>query len=140
MEEKRTKYTWRLSLVVNFISVALLIIVFEILKNTGQNNWLVLLEITLLAIAIASFIYAFANTGLFKFTHTKFSALDEREVQIINKSLRYSYSIFTILVLVIIYVYAIIKNGPIDVVIAAGLLYFAHVLPAGILGWTQKRN
>ncbi|MDX2442579.1 MAG: hypothetical protein QNK30_02155 [Bacteroidales bacterium] len=140
MQERKTKYPWRLSLIINFTSVALLIIVFEILKNTGQNNWLVLLEIALLAIAIASFIYTFANTGLFKFTHTKYSSLDEREVQLINRALRYSYSIFTILVLVIIYVYAIIENGPIGVVIAAGLLYFAHILPAGILGWTQKRN
>ncbi len=140
MQERKTKYPWRLSLIINFTSVALLIVVFEILKNTGQNNWLVLLEIALLAIVIASFIYTFANTGLFKFTHTKYSALDEREVQLINRALRYSYSIFTILVLVIIYVYAIIENGPIDVVIAAGLLYFAHILPAGILGWTQKMN
>ncbi len=70
MQERKTKYPWRLSLIINFTSVALLIVVFEILKNTGQNNWLVLLEIALLAIVIASFIYTFANTGLFKFTHT----------------------------------------------------------------------
>ena len=140
MEENKTKYPWRLSLIVNFTSILLLIIVFEILKKTGPDNWLVFLEILFLAIAIVSFMYAFVMTGLYKFTHRKYSTLDEREVQVVNKALRYSYSIFTILVLVIIYVYAIFENGPIDVVIAAGLLYFAHMLPAGILGWNQKGN
>ena len=65
MEENKTKFPWRLSLIVNFTSILLLIIVFEILKKTGPDNWLVFLEILFLAIAIVSFMYAFVMTGLY---------------------------------------------------------------------------
>ena len=138
MENNAIKPKGKTVLLINFSSIIILVVVFEILKNSGQNNLLLVAEAALLAIAITSFIYAFIKTGLFKFTHTNFSKLDEREVKIIGNALRYSYSLFTIAVLVIIYLYAILENGPIDVVIAAGFLYFAHTLPAAIILWTEK--
>ena len=138
MENNAIKPKRKTALLINYSSIILLVVVFEILKNSGQNNLLLVAEAALLAIAITSFIYAFIKTGLLKFTHTNFSKLDEREVKVISNALRYSYSLFTIAVLVIIYLFAIVENGPIDVVIAAGLLYFAHTLPAAIMFWTEK--
>jgi hypothetical protein len=38
----------------------------------------------------------------------------------------------------IIYGFALAERGPIDVVIAACLLYLAHILPAAIVGWKEK--
>lgn len=58
--------------------------------------------------------------------------------QVMLNSLKYSYSAFTIIVLVIVYGFAIAEQGPIDVVIAACLLYIAHTLPAAIVGWKEK--
>lgn len=138
--EKGSKTKGRAALIINFCSVIFLIVVFEILKNANQNALLVFLLLALLAIAISSFIYAYIQTGSFKFVHAKSEKMDERETQLVGKALRYSYSFFTIVVLVIIYVYALVENGPIDVVIAAGLLYFAHTLPAAILTWWGKTN
>ena len=59
--------------------------------------------------------------------------LDERQIQVILKATRISYSIFVIVVLILIYGFALIAKGPIDVVIAAYLFYLAHLLPASIL-------
>lgn len=59
--------------------------------------------------------------------------LDERQIQVILKATRISYSIFVIVVLILIYGFALIAKGSIDVVIAAYLLYLAHLLPASIL-------
>ena len=56
----------------------------------------------------------------------------------VSNSLRVSYSVFTIVTMLIIYAFAVIEKGPIDVVVAAGLLYFAHILPTALLGWTGK--
>lgn len=137
---KGSKTKGRAALLINFSSVISLIVVFEIIKNTSQKTFLVILLLALLAISISSFINAFIQTGSFKFVHTKFEKLDERETQLVGNALRYSYSFFTIAVLVIIYVYALAENEPIDVVIAAGLLYFAHTLPAAFLTWWGRTN
>jgi hypothetical protein len=58
--------------------------------------------------------------------------------QVMLNSLKYSYSVFTIIVLVIVYGFAIAEQGPVDVVIAVCLLYIAHTLPAAIVGWKEK--
>lgn len=70
--------------------------------------------------------------------HTSSKNLDEREMQVVLNALRYSYSIFTIVCLLIIYVFAIVEYQPIDVLLAGGLLYLAHSLPAAIVGWNEK--
>ena len=44
----------------------------------------------------------------------------------------------TIAVIVIVYFFAILGLGPFDVVVAATLLYLAHILPTSILAWTEK--
>jgi len=59
-------------------------------------------------------------------------------MQVMLVSLKYSYSIFSIVTLIIIYGFAVVEQGPIDVVIAACLLYLAHTLPAAITGWKEN--
>ncbi len=70
--------------------------------------------------------------------HTSSKNLDEREMQVVLNALRYAYSIFAIICLIIIYAFAIAEYQPIDVLLAGGLLYLAHTLPAGIVGWKEK--
>ncbi len=138
MEKEISKSKRRIGLLINFTSIISFIVVFEILKKSGPGVYLFIIESVLAGVAIVSFVYVFVKTGLWKITHTRFEKLDEREIQIFTNSLRYSYSIFVITTLVIIYTYALVAQGPIDVVIAAGLLYIAHTLPAAILAWTAK--
>ena len=70
--------------------------------------------------------------------HTSLKNLDEREMQVVLNALRYAYSIFAIICLIIIYAFAIAEYQPIDVLLAGGLLYLAHTLPAAIVDWNEK--
>ncbi|NQV18553.1 MAG: hypothetical protein HQ534_08425 [Armatimonadetes bacterium] len=78
-------------------------------------------------------------SNLWKLTHTDYKKLDERERQLVFKATTYSYSIFTIICLVIIYIFNLVGLAIIDVVMAACLLYIAHILPASIIAWNEKQ-
>jgi hypothetical protein len=42
------------------------------------------------------------------------------------------------MVIIMIYLFAIFGLGPLDVMMAATLLYLAHILPVSILAWKEK--
>ncbi len=86
----------------------------------------------MLLICIITFIPAFYKTGIFQFTHRSIIKLDERELQLSSWSLRYAYTIFTIVSILVLYVF-IFANLSIDVVVIAGLIYLANVLPGSVL-------
>ncbi len=87
--------------------------------------------------AIMTFIKAFIHTGLWKMVHSN-KDLDERQNQVLLGALKNSYSVFTISVLLLVYGFALFDKQPIDVLLAACLLYVAHILPAAIIGWKEK--
>ena len=64
--------------------------------------------------------------------------LDEREVSVVLNGLKYSYSIFTITIIILLYVVAFLNLQIFDVMFAGGLLYLAHILPAVVIGWYEK--
>jgi uncharacterized Tic20 family protein len=99
-----------------------------------------LAEIIPLIGLIISFKTAFGISNLWKLTHTSFSKLDEREMQLVYKATTYSYSIFTILCIAMIYIINLLGLAIIDVVAAACLLYIAHILPASIIAWNDKTS
>jgi hypothetical protein len=130
----------RWGVIINYSALILAVFAFEIIKyGVGLPSWIgfSLLGIFLL-ILILSFTYTFGNTGMWMLAHKKTGNLDEREIQVVTNAVRLSYSIFTIMVIVIVYLFAILGMGPFDVVIAATLLYLAHILPSSILAGTEK--
>ena len=86
---------------------------------------------------ITTFLKAFIHSGLWKMVHSN-NNLDERQTQVLLNALKNSYSIFTISVLILVYGFALVDKRPIDVLLAACLLYVAHILPAAIIGWKEK--
>ena len=138
MEKSTSKNRIKTMIIFNAISILTIVILFEFLKYAENKFWLAGLEILMLIAAFITFYYTYLQSGLWKMTHKKMEKLDEREIQLISDSLRVSYSLFTITTILIIYAFALIEKGPIDVVIAVGLLYFAHILPSAILGWKGK--
>ena len=130
--------TRRFWIIINYLSIIFLLSFFY----TGKYfNWTVLVligEAASLLLFIVSFIKGFINTKLWRMSHTSTKNLDERQLQVLLNSLKYSYSIFTIITLIIIYGFAVAELGPIDVVLAGCLLYMAHTLPAAIIGWNEK--
>jgi hypothetical protein len=130
--------TQRLNLGINYLSIVLILAVFYIIKNTEISKIYLLAEIVPLSLAVWSFIQVFGNTGFWKLTHSFKRELDERELQLLYKATSLSYGFFIIVTLIIIYAYALVQKDPIDVVLAAALLYFAHTLPAAIIACRDK--
>jgi len=130
----------RIGVTINIIALFLLVLVFELIKfEVGISKVLGISLIGfVLIVLIASFIYVFVYTGAWNMSHQKTGKLDERQIQVVLNAIRYSYSIFIIFTLIIIYGFALLEKGPVDVVIAAALLYMAHILPASVLAWTEK--
>jgi hypothetical protein len=133
-----TKQNRKLWIIVNYLSIILVLGFFYTGKYYGWPAFAIVGEAVSFLLFIFSFVKVFIKTKLWKLAHTSDNNLDERQLQVMLSSLRYSYSAFTIFTLVIIYGFAIAEQGPIDVVIAACLLYVAHTLPAAIVGWKEK--
>jgi hypothetical protein len=138
MKQKISRNQNRVWVVVNYLTLLLLVALFYIGKHFHWPIIVLLCEIGVFAILLLSFHRVFLKTKLWKMVHSSDTELDEREMQVVLKSLKHSYSIFTIICLVIIYGFAVAEGGPIDVLIAGALLYMAHTLPAAIVGWNEK--
>lgn len=128
----------RIGVILNYLCIILILIIFYLIKSLGINKIYLLFEIIPIAVLTITFKSAFLTTNLWKMTHTSSKNLDERELQVVYKATTFSYTIFTIACLIIIYTFNLIGLGSIDVVLAACLLYFAHTLPAAIIAFTHK--
>jgi hypothetical protein len=135
MEKKSEKRKNRVWCVINYTSLSFILILFYAGKSLQWPLILIIFEMGLTAFFILSLRMAFIKSKLWRFVHLSEKELDEREIQLILRSLKYSYSIFTIVCLVVIYGFAVAAQGPIDVLLAGALLYLAHTLPAAVVGW-----
>ena len=136
MENQKLKNRFLITL--NLISLVLMIAFFYLVKFNRWQISFIFAEVVSIALFILSFYLGFIKTKFWKIVHTKSKNLDEREMQVVLNALRYAYGIFVIISLVIIYAFAVAEYKPIDVVLAGGLLYFAHTLPAAIVGWNER--
>ena len=138
MKKQKSRKQNRIWILLNFIVLIAGMLLFYTVKIYHWPLSYLLFEVVLLSIFLISFYKAFIVTKFWKMTHTSSKNLDEREMQVVLNALKYSYSIFTIICLFIIYGFAIAEYKPIDIVLAGGLLYLAHALPAAIIGWKEK--
>ena len=138
MNKQISKTARRFWVIMNYLSILLMLTFFYSGKAFGWNITFTIAIIIVAFVLILSFIYAYGITHLWKLVHTSSKKLDERQLQIVHRALQISYSIFVICCLLIIYFYAVLIQKPIDVVLAACLLYLSHTLPAAILAWSEK--
>ena len=138
MKNQKSKKQNRIWILLNFISLIAGISLFYMLKIYHLPLSYLLFEIVILAIFLISLNKAFIVTKFWKMVHSSSKNLDEREMQVVLNALRYAYGIFAIICLVVIYAFAIAEYQPIDVILAGGLLYLAHTLPAAIVGGNEK--
>lgn len=137
MENKLSKNQNRLWIIINYSSLIALLLFFYTGKLFQWPVIVILLMIASIIMLFVSFLKSFIKTNFWKMVHTSNGNLDEREKQVVLNALKYSYSIFTVICLVIIYIFVIVKPAFIDVVVAGGLIYLAHTLPATIVGWKE---
>ncbi len=114
-----------------------MVLIFEYCKVEQRDSAMIAIEIIPFTIFLVSFIVTFIKTGLWGFIHKPLKKLDEREIAVTSKSLRYAYSIFAVVVLFILLSIAT-TNLQVDVVLVASLILFAHILPASVIAWTEK--
>jgi hypothetical protein len=138
MEQRNFRKKNRYWIILNYLSLTAVLVFFYSGKLLQWPHLIIILEIGSLVIYIISFIRTFIRTKYWKMVHTSLKNLDEREIQVVLNGLKYSYSIFAIVCLIIIYIFAFIEYHPIDILFAGALLLLAHTLPAAVVGWNEK--
>jgi len=84
------------------------------------------------------------KTGIWKLTHSKSSALDERELSLTHRALSESYAWFTIICLGIMLAQSFASRLSIcpaftlTIPLVVSLIYLAHTLPGSIISWTES--
>jgi len=137
MKQSKSILYRRTGVIINLLSLILFCFLFEASLSYSITTMIIVAKILLLIVLGLSFWLTYIRTGIWRQVHLPKHKLDEREVLVIYNALRYSYSIFSILVLCLIYVYLFFGRN-IGAVTAAGLIYFAHIIPASILAWKEK--
>lgn len=135
---KKSRNQNRAWILLNYLSLAGGMSLFYTVKIYHWPLSFLWLEIVILVVLLFSLFKAFIITKFWKMVHASSKDLDERETQVVLNAVRYAYAIFAIICLIIIYAFAITEKQPIDVLLAGGLLYLAHTLPAAIVGWKEK--
>ncbi|MFZ5432818.1 MAG: hypothetical protein ACOZB3_03495 [Calditrichota bacterium] len=142
MDIRTSRPVRRFFIAVNYGSLFIILAAwYGVLKQRIVIDWLPPVLLLFMILVMISFYILHIKTGLWRLVHTKTDALDERQVQITHDALRYSYSIFSIVSLIIILAVAVLENIPLslmDAVMAASLIYLAHTLPASVLGWKER--
>ncbi len=137
MELKTSKSSRRIGVILNFICLTAIVLLFELIK-LKQNPKLLIYELFPLGIFVISYFIYFGKTGLWKFTHKSLNKLDEREIQLTNKSLRFSYFLFAVITLSLFMIYTLL-GLQVNMVLMVSLLFLAHILPAYFISWTAKK-
>jgi len=141
MKQEKSISKRRLGVVVTFFSLFGIVVIFEygrIEHLLEKNNFLQIAGIISLIVFVIGLVFTFIKTGLWKFTHKSLKKLDEREVALTSKSLRYAYAIFTVFLLLLLLSFSIFDMH-LSMVLIVSLIIFAHLLPASIIAWTEKR-
>ncbi len=141
MKRKVSQSKRRFSVIVNYFSLLVALVVFYAALETGWSMTLTVLEIVAVATAVITFFYLHVGTHLWKLVHANVEKLDEREIQVTRDSLRHSYSIFSVIALAVILLNALSvrANNSTDMVIFVSLLYLAHTLPSSIIAWKERQ-
>ena len=143
-----SKATRRVWVVLNYVCVVVFIVLFLLGEYMRWDTALAITTILSFIFIVISFVFLYIRTGLWKLTHTKAENLDEREIQISHQSLRQSYTIFSLISLVILFFivlsvrYSFFTLTPrghysFGLIILMLLNYLVSTLPAAVLAWTE---
>ena len=138
MEPAKSLAKRRYGVVITLLSLVSIVLIFEYGMKTGWNTILAIILLTALVLFIISLVITFIKTGLWKFTHIPLKDLDEREIALTSKILRFSYSLFTVIVLALLLSFTL-AGKPLNIVLVVALILFAHLLPASVIAWTENQ-
>ena len=127
----------RVGIIVNYLSIFSIVVFWEYCEIVNCSKIIKSFCIIPLLIVVISFIVVYWKTGFWHFVHKSINKLDERELQLTSLILRYSYGIFTVLVLLILLLLSIFER-PVSIILAVSLIYIAHIIPASIIAWRER--
>ncbi len=129
----------RINIILNYVMLVSILSFFQLLKCQNFTVWMIISMLASLILFVITFINSYKKTDVWRLIHKPSKDLDERENQFVLKVTRIAYAIFTIIAILIIYIQLLIKIDCINVINAAGLIYFAHILPCSIAAWSMKQ-
>lgn len=103
------------------------------------------LGIFCLIVTAVTFRPLFWKTGIWKLTHAKQDALDEREIKVTQAALSESYGWFAVVCLLIMLAQSIVSRTgvcpkySITAPLVASLIYLAHTLPGAFIAWGNRQ-
>lgn len=127
----------RVWIIVNYLSIFSIVVLWEYCEIVNCSKIIKSFCIVPLLIVVISFIVVYWKTGFWHFVHKSIIKLDERELQLTSATLRYSYGIFTVLVLLILLLLSIFER-PVSIILVVSLIYIAHIIPASIIAWRER--
>ena len=136
MSNSKIKSNLRIPIVSNLAAIMYIIIRWELNPLARTSTWFLITVGLALFILLLTYYICFWRTGLWKYTHEKVDKLDERELAENNSALRFSYSVFSILVLTMMLIY-VLAEVTISIIPVVLLIYLAHVLPGVYLGFRK---
>jgi hypothetical protein len=137
MNLRQSKKHRRLWVTLNYAALVGFVIIWFFILAGHKNVLSYSFGAISLIVVLISFYFAYLKTRIWNLVHTSVLKLDEREISVIYYALRYAYSIFAILCLIIMIAISLSKK-PIDIMTVAVLIYLAHILPASIIAWKEK--
>lgn len=137
MDIKKSIWRRRLGVVLTNLSLICIVGIFEYSRFYEWTDRIKAIEVVVLIIFFAALIRTYIVPGLWRFFHQKPGELDERELALTNRILRYAYGVFTIVVLVVMMVFAL-TSTTLDMLLVAALILLAHLLPPSIAAWNKQ--
>jgi hypothetical protein len=137
-----TRSRRRTGVVVNYGALSLLLAVWYGSPPAGLSEAVrvALMLVPLIIVGISYYMIHLA-TGLWTLVHARPPDLDERQTEITLLAGRFSYAVFSVLCLLVLFGAAVAGNHGIilfDVILPACLLYLAHTLPSSYLAWIEE--
>ena len=143
MKQRISRTGRRIWITLNYLSIILLLCSFYRGKIMGWKSLIIGGVILSLIVAVISFIQVQIRARLWKLIHLRNENLDEREIQVTRESLSISYSVFTIICLLILMAIFLFPDAMkaaevLGMLLVGCLIYFAHTLPSSVIGWKEK--
>lgn len=126
----------RAGVVVTFAMLVATVTLFYVVKAGGFCTWSAVLLSAAVMATIVMYAVFYVRTGMWRFVHRDFASYDEREARVALGALRFAYAIFTVVALGLMLV-ASATAFEINVVLVAGLILTAHILPASVIAWNE---
>ncbi|MHC4814635.1 MAG: hypothetical protein ACYTKC_01880 [Planctomycetota bacterium] len=144
MDNENARAKRRGTVVINYLCLVMMNVCYYFVWAYKDMTHVVdVVGIGALVVVGITFIRAHWKTGLWRLTHAKADALDERQLQITHTALSRSYAWFAVICLVIMLTHAVVYrlvpglDFALSVPLVVSLIYLAHTLPGSVLAWTE---